>query len=231
MSYLGCDKCGGYYELQPSESPEDFSDECECGGTLKHIKNLDDGLEESESGADQKNDDDKLSKLSKQTKLFNGLIGFWDKQSNNAKIGIGICGLCCIGLFLFFVFGFMFSSESMTAEEIKQNAQSLDDATIYNDDSTLIGKPVKFTFVATDGLSGEGDILGNVMISNGEMVRSVVVEGNTQGVTIYPSDIVVVYGIYKGVTYRIGASEHENELPLVTKAIFVPTGEKYQWMR
>jgi hypothetical protein len=27
-----CDKCGGYYELEKGESPEDFSDECECGG-------------------------------------------------------------------------------------------------------------------------------------------------------------------------------------------------------
>ena len=34
MGYLICDKCGGYYELQPGEKPEDFSNECECGGKL-----------------------------------------------------------------------------------------------------------------------------------------------------------------------------------------------------
>ncbi len=34
MGYLICDKCGGYYELQPGEKPEDFSNECECGGEL-----------------------------------------------------------------------------------------------------------------------------------------------------------------------------------------------------
>lgn len=33
-SYLVCNKCGGYYELQPGESPRDFSLECECGGHL-----------------------------------------------------------------------------------------------------------------------------------------------------------------------------------------------------
>lgn len=33
-SYLVCNKCGGYYELQPGESPKDFSLECECGGHL-----------------------------------------------------------------------------------------------------------------------------------------------------------------------------------------------------
>lgn len=36
MGYLQCDKCGGYYELQEGESPDDFSDTCECGGKLKY---------------------------------------------------------------------------------------------------------------------------------------------------------------------------------------------------
>jgi uncharacterized membrane protein YeaQ/YmgE (transglycosylase-associated protein family) len=36
MSYLVCDKCGGYYELKDGESPEDFDDECECGGKLEN---------------------------------------------------------------------------------------------------------------------------------------------------------------------------------------------------
>lgn len=35
MSYLVCDKCKGYYELQPGESPEDFNLTCECGGKLE----------------------------------------------------------------------------------------------------------------------------------------------------------------------------------------------------
>ena len=48
QGYLVCEKCGGYYQLQPGESPEDFSDTCECGGTLKfsEVLSLD---EESES--------------------------------------------------------------------------------------------------------------------------------------------------------------------------------------
>jgi hypothetical protein len=36
MGYLICDKCGGYYELQPGESPDDFTDECGCGGNLEY---------------------------------------------------------------------------------------------------------------------------------------------------------------------------------------------------
>lgn len=39
MPYLICDKCGGYYELQEGESPEYFSDTCECGGKLIYDEN------------------------------------------------------------------------------------------------------------------------------------------------------------------------------------------------
>jgi len=39
-SYLVCESCGGYYKLQPGESPDDFSDTCECGGELVYKTNL-----------------------------------------------------------------------------------------------------------------------------------------------------------------------------------------------
>lgn len=32
MGYLVCDKCRAYYKLQKGESPDNFSDECPCGG-------------------------------------------------------------------------------------------------------------------------------------------------------------------------------------------------------
>jgi len=38
--YLVCDKCNEYYQLQPGESLEDFTDECECGGKLKYYKDI-----------------------------------------------------------------------------------------------------------------------------------------------------------------------------------------------
>lgn len=34
--YLVCDKCKGYYKLQAGESPENFTNECECGGKLEY---------------------------------------------------------------------------------------------------------------------------------------------------------------------------------------------------
>ena len=39
MGYLICEECGGYYELQEGESPEDF-DSCSCGGKLKYVEFL-----------------------------------------------------------------------------------------------------------------------------------------------------------------------------------------------
>jgi len=40
MPYLVCMKCGGYYQLQEGESPDDFSDKCQCGGDLRYIESL-----------------------------------------------------------------------------------------------------------------------------------------------------------------------------------------------
>ena len=37
MSYLVCEECGGYYELQPGEYADDFDLACECGGQFKYV--------------------------------------------------------------------------------------------------------------------------------------------------------------------------------------------------
>lgn len=68
MGYLVCDKCGGYYELQPGEHPEDF-DWCECGGKLSYklrIMGYDDN-QSMESSFD-------LSSLTKNLKIVG--VGF-----------------------------------------------------------------------------------------------------------------------------------------------------------
>lgn len=46
MSYLICNKCGSYYELQEGESPEDFDLKCSCGGELIYVETLE-GIEDS----------------------------------------------------------------------------------------------------------------------------------------------------------------------------------------
>ena len=39
MSYLICEKCGGYYKLKEGEKPEEF-EACECGGSLRFVQNF-----------------------------------------------------------------------------------------------------------------------------------------------------------------------------------------------
>ena len=41
VGYLICGKCKGYYKLQPRESPKDFVSECDCGGKIRYVQNLD----------------------------------------------------------------------------------------------------------------------------------------------------------------------------------------------
>lgn len=36
MGFLGCKKCSAYYILNDGESPNDFSNICECGGEIKY---------------------------------------------------------------------------------------------------------------------------------------------------------------------------------------------------
>lgn len=38
--YLVCRKCGTYYQIPIGESPNDYSDTCECGGKLKYLGSL-----------------------------------------------------------------------------------------------------------------------------------------------------------------------------------------------
>ena len=87
--YLICEECGGYYELLPGESQEDF-ESCQCGGELKfrytinndHIKN-----EESKKGL--KEDDE----------------GYSEKKISyyNSTMHLGLI-LCLIGIILFIGF-------------------------------------------------------------------------------------------------------------------------------
>jgi hypothetical protein len=41
MGYLVCGKCKSYYKLQSGESAKDFLSNCDCGGKLRYIENLD----------------------------------------------------------------------------------------------------------------------------------------------------------------------------------------------
>jgi len=48
MGYLICDKCKGYYKLKEGESIDDF-DNCQCGGKLRYIDNIDEYLNDEQN--------------------------------------------------------------------------------------------------------------------------------------------------------------------------------------
>jgi|GEM_PF-3578559 len=47
MGYLICDKCGGYYKLKEGELADDF-EECQCGGKLRYVDDIDEYLNDEQ---------------------------------------------------------------------------------------------------------------------------------------------------------------------------------------
>lgn len=123
--YLVCEQCSSYYELQPSESPEDFHLVCECGGQLGYKKSIDDVSYDDnpllcpQCGNKAKNQEcevcgyswnvDKTKSIGK-TRSFAAhkdlrgyldvLISFWNKNRRNKMVLFLIVFLICIGLFV-----------------------------------------------------------------------------------------------------------------------------------
>lgn len=111
MSYLLCDKCGSYYELQEGESPEDFDLKCACGGELIYSENLE-GMEDSNEpettitcprcGTENEYNlhycqecGEKFSRTDKSPKkvLLGIFLGFWDGLSTSGQIKFVFWGL------------------------------------------------------------------------------------------------------------------------------------------
>lgn len=134
MGYLVCDKCGGYYELQPGESPDDFMDECECGGKTRFVETLEEvgkgtekveptitcpkcGAENPEYAKFCKSCKKMLRGVApaapKSEKSKEGILETWNKQTNAIK-AISIIGVCCIGIILIIGITGMFAPDKTT---------------------------------------------------------------------------------------------------------------------
>jgi hypothetical protein len=116
MPYLICDECGGYYELQEWESPDDFDIKCNCGGNLR-FSDINDiigismndvsitnicpvcGLKNTEGSIYCASCDYSLNGRKYQSKKI--LKGWWDDRSIIGKLGVLFM---CFGIFIF-VFG------------------------------------------------------------------------------------------------------------------------------
>jgi hypothetical protein len=114
MGYLVCEKCGGYYELQDGESPNDFSDKCECGGNLVYSESL----KSTEKDSKNKNSSEATNTTQSPNKESSK-----NKQKKETKLGMGILSICCIGIILVVVMGGSLFSDK--ANSIKTNSYGL----------------------------------------------------------------------------------------------------------
>lgn len=222
--FLVCDKCNGYYKLQPGDKLENFDDTCECGGHLKFETNV-------EGVDDSKNQKKAETSNINQSSPSQDLRGAEDTQTNKI-IGIGIIGLLCIGLIFILVFGGIFSSSvtNMTPEQIKQNAKPVTYEELNNNNANgtgLIGKPVKFKGEMRDKTGSTYEILEEVLTSDGLNVGGlfIYVNGNSSTPINY-GDEVIVYGLFEGnQTYSYARSYIQ--MPTVNNATLIPTGYNF----
>ena len=109
LNYLVCDTCGGYYELQPGESPENFDLECACSGHL--VQSTRDSLI---SYRDEYKDYSSEIFLGYALIIFGGIFAFaWgvylttrdDERANfHGKIIMVICLIPIAAILAFFIF-------------------------------------------------------------------------------------------------------------------------------
>lgn len=124
LGYLICEKCEGYYELQPGESPEDY-DQCQCGGKLKY----------STSIAFNESDDlnfDKYDTIKDNNKL-RSLINF---RNNKFLIIVLLLSLSVIATPLF-----IYSTESSTQTSTNYTLLKSYNASILNQSSISVSIP------------------------------------------------------------------------------------------
>lgn len=242
MGFLICDKCEGYYELSPGESPEDFSDRCECGGHLKYVEKLP-GVKEKPKPdresmrriSDFRKEKSAKSSVRGQKTTSGGIVenltDFWNQCGTGGKIGIGVVGVCCLGILLVAFVGLLTGDASMSADQIKATAVQVTADDLYNDRGNLVGKPVKFTAEVLQPGDDTMRVCGIAIDKygfNDAMDKDILLDGDFSKLTIYEHDEVYVYGVFKGqgsYTTVLGA---ERKIPMIKSAIVVPTGNKYK---
>jgi len=89
--YLLCDKCNEYYELQPGELPNDFSDECNCGGNLRFVTNIE-GLNENK--VPETKQVDNSSKIDDEDKQFIEESSIIPSKNRNIKENFYLLDFC-----------------------------------------------------------------------------------------------------------------------------------------
>ena len=209
MGYLVCEKCGGYYKLQPGESPNEFGDNCECGGKLKYVEDIESigknvgkmkptitcprcGTENTEDATLCKSCKRFLKPIKNpptfkpsQNTSGAGIFEKWNQQGTAIKVG-SIIGVGCLGLILIVgILGFITPDAApLTGSALNAYIASCKEipfGELDKDPDKYQGQHVKYT----------GEIV-QIMESNGETVMRVAVTKDSYGYN-YADIIYVVY--------------------------------------
>jgi hypothetical protein len=242
VGYLKCDKCGGSYELQEGESPEDFTNKCECGGTLRYIENSDSTQPEGSTmycpncGTENKKTDKFCSSCGKKLpsaafketgNSSKGTKGNLKDMSPKKKIGAGVC---CVGVIIIIIIAGLFSSDSSAISSSQMHdATNVTAAQLYSGSGDLIGKPVTMTgevLQVDSGCIRIADVNLDEYGYNQNISQDILVYGETSNLTLYENDIVVVYGIFKGQTSYTTVLGANRNVPEISNAVILPTGSK-----
>lgn len=82
MSYVICEKCGGYYELLEGESSKDF-DACQCGGKLSYADSINENYAEEKTNEDTEDKnimEDIENKQGEEITLYCSNCGKYDSE-------------------------------------------------------------------------------------------------------------------------------------------------------
>lgn len=237
MGYLICDKCNGYYELQPGEKPEDFDLECDCGGKYYFSESLE-GIKEDFVASEATitcphcgtgNPED--AKLCKSCKKFlipiktppktdkttkrseGGIFGWWHQQSTAIKAG-SIIGVCIIGLILIFGIGAMLAPQETNTSS--SSSQPTTTATPSQQPSTASQQPITF--------SGTGTQTTQKFSWNGGAARFDI--QYTAGNETNPSNFVVNVLNSEGKTQQVGVANTAGSYS-GTRVVNLPNGSYY----
>lgn len=233
-----CQECGREYVLEKGENPEDF--QCECGGNLKYVENIvgvQSKPKHDKSSMKRVSDfrKERVTKASRDSTtggIVDNLMDFWNKRGTGGKIGIGVAGVCCLGILLIAVVGLLSGDAGMSAEQIKADAVQVTAEDLYNDRGDLVGKPVKLTAEVLQPGDNTMRVSGIAIDQygfNDAMDQDILLEGDFSEQTIYENDEVYVYGIFKGQSSYTTVLGAERKIPMINNAIVTPTGKKYKY--
>ncbi len=171
--------------------------------------------------------------IKSSAKNGNGLGGFWNKQSKNGKIALGV-GVCCLGLIIIIAIGGMMAPDSNSNTSTSNNNASTANTPTSTDTSTpasTSSTPTKTTITA---LMGSSIPLGTNVVVSGTVLQSgdgflIIEDSNYNDVYVeldssntktgYENQAVTIIGTTEGPYDYTTVSGADRNIPGINNAV------------